>query len=163
MSILSTQWGRNFHNKRLDLILFFLARGTTRCCKSCSYGYIHMPKKNNQRRRRVIIYYWQLTQRSWFWFWAEWREKLYGNGDDVSQRCLKFMFSVLSRKAGLLQEGRYWKRWIWCKTATLIWSLFIYYYFFKGEPSNLSNREGGWKNKTVCWTGGAGWAGWAKC
>lgn len=74
------------------------------------------------------------------------------DGDDVSQRCLKCMFSELSRKAGLLQEERWW---IWFKTATLVWSL-LSIILFKGEPSSLSNREGGWKNRTVCWTGRTG-------
>lgn len=127
---------------------FFSARGTTRCCKSCSYGCIHMPKKNNQRRRRLIICYWQLAQRSWFWFWAEWRETLCGNRAR-QWRCKPDVFKMHVFSA--VRES-------WTLTRREMVDLVqnshfgfiaVYLFFLKGQSRSLSNREGRWKKRTV--------------
>lgn len=144
-NLVYTMGGKNSQQK-IGFDPIFSARGTTRYCKSCSYGCIHVPKKNNQRRRRLIIYYWQLAQRSWFWFWAEWREKLCGNRarrwwckPEVFKRHL---FSAV-KESWTLTGGETLKWWSWFKTATLVWLLFIDFFKKKNQAACQTGKGGG--------------------
>lgn len=78
------------------------------------------------------------------------------DSDDVSQMCLKCMFSVLSGKAGLLQEERWW---IWFKTATLVSLLFIFFFLKDNQEACQTGKAGGKKGRFF-WTGRTVCAGW---